>query len=117
VAAQGYSLDWRGDAYLAKARRGAVRGVDEFNLRVEGAQKQELYPGHGKITGFLQRGIQAEPAREMSPTIIRGRVLTRGVRYARPINRRYRYAQAGYQKVRSSGRDILVRHIRQELGL
>jgi hypothetical protein len=113
--AKGYSLDWRGQAYLDRARRGAVRGLTEFDLRIEAAQKQELYPGHGKLTGFLQRGIVGEEAQIVSPTLVRGRVATKGVRYARPINRRYRYAKAGYDKVRSSGREIIMRAIRQEL--
>lgn len=117
MARAAYSLTWNGPAILAKARRGAVRGLTEFDLRVEASAKAELYPGHGKRTGFLQRSIVGEAATEASPTTVRGRVAVKGVRYARVIERRYRYLRNGYQTERPRGAEIIGRHIRQELGL
>jgi len=109
-------LTWNGPAILAKARAGAVAGLSEVDLRIEAAAKGELYPGHGKRTGTLQRGIVGEPAEAVSPTLVRGRVAVKGVRYARVIERRYRYLAKGYGAVRPQIAGIVSGRIRQELG-
>lgn len=93
-----FRLLWRGKETLAKARAAAVAGLTRGALRIEGAAKAELYPGHGKLTGTLQRAISAEPAREVSPTRVRARVAVKGVPYARAIERRYAYLAEGYRK-------------------
>lgn len=59
--------------------------------------KQELYPGHGKRTGTLQRSIGTVPAQRRGLRIVGG-VATRGVPYARIIHRRYEYLTRGARK-------------------
>jgi hypothetical protein len=110
-----YQLTWQGPALLAKAMRGAVQGLSEFDLRAEGEAKQQLYPGHGKITGTLQRAIVGEPAQSISDTRARGRVAVKGVPYARPIERRYGYLRKGLERVKPRGMDIIGRAIREAL--
>jgi hypothetical protein len=115
VARGGYSLTWNGPAVLEKARRGAVRGLTEVDQRIEAEAKQELYPGHGLLTGTLRRSIVGEDATEAGPTTVRGRVATKGVRYARVIHRRYRYLRNGYEKVKPRFSEIVSRAIKAEL--
>lgn len=109
------TLTWRGEEILERARQGAVRGLTELDQRIEAGAKAELYPGHGLLTGALRRSIVGEPARVESPTRVVGRVAAKGVRYARRINRRYRYLEAGYGKARPRARDILGRHIKDAI--
>jgi hypothetical protein len=83
--------------------------LTEIDLRIETEAKAELYPGHGKITGFLQRGIFGEPAR-IEGKRIRGRVGTRGVRYALPIHRRYKFLTKGLERIKPKALDIVRKH-------
>jgi hypothetical protein len=110
-----YRLTWNGPDVLAKARRGAVVGLTEVDLRVEAAAKAELYPGHGKLTGTLQRGITGEPAQEVSSTRVRGRVAVKGVPYARVIERRYGYLANGWKKEQGRAGDIVAAAIKAEV--
>jgi hypothetical protein len=114
--ASGYTLTWKGDALLAKARRGAVRGLTEADQRIEAAAKAELYPGHGVLTGALRRGIVGEEAQEVSATLVRGRVAVKGIRYARVIERRYRYLRNGFEKERPRLGQVITRAIKAEVG-
>lgn len=111
-----YTLTWKGAAVLAKVRAGAVRGLTEVDLRGEAAIKAELYPGHGKLTGALQRGVTGEPAQAVRPTLVRGRIAVKGIPYARRINRRYRYMEQGYATVRPRITGIVTDAIRREVG-
>lgn len=94
-------LKWKGQQALQEATAHLTSVLDQFDLGVEAAAKQQLYPGHGKIEGTLQRSIQTIPARREGLRIV-GRVKTAGVPYARVINRRYRYMEAGFEKARPS---------------
>ena len=59
---KGFRLDWRGKQTEAAVIAGLIDGLSEIGLRVEAEAKKELYPGHGKVTGTLQRSIHtAEP--------------------------------------------------------
>lgn len=104
-------VKWRGDALKREIAEDCVRGLDEIDLRIEEAAKAELYPGHGKLTGTLQRDIQAQPARWQGTKVV-GRVGTRKLRYAMRIHQRYRYLTIGLEKVRPSAKAILARHRR-----
>lgn len=110
-----YRLTWTGPRVLERARAGAVRGLTEAGLRIEGAAKAELYPGHGKRTGTLQRAIAGEPAQAVSPTRVRVRVAVKGVRYARVIERRYGYLRAGYRATKGQIRRIVSEAIKDEV--
>ncbi len=111
----GFTLQWNSQALLDKARRGAVRGLTEVDLRIEAEAKSELYPGHGLLTGALRRSIVGEEAQEAGPTTARGRVVTKGIRYAARLHRRYGYLRKGYEKVKPRIREIVTDAIRQEL--
>lgn len=86
-----------------------VAALDEIDLRIEAEAKRELYPGHGKLTGRLQRSITADPARVEGARIV-GTVKTRGVRYGRRINRLYRYFPIAIERVRGQVPAILRKH-------
>jgi hypothetical protein len=88
---------------------GLKLALTEIDLRIETAAKAELYPGHGKITGFLQRSIFGEPAR-VEGGRVKGRVGARGVRYALPIHRRYKYLHKALEKVRPQAPAIVRKH-------
>jgi len=90
-------LTWRGPTVSAEVTAAAQTALDRYDLRIEAGAKAELYPGHGKITGFLQRSIGIIQAQRQGNRIVGG-VATRGVPYARAINKRYEYLQEGLKK-------------------
>lgn len=104
-------LKWRGDALKREIAEDCIRGLDEINLRIEQGAKVELYPGHGKRSGTLQRDIHADPARLVGNKVI-GAVGTRKLPYAMVIHRRYKYLQKGLEKVRPNAKAILAKHRR-----
>lgn len=112
---QSFKLEWRGPEVLARAMPGAVKGLTEFDLRAEAAAKQQLYPGHGKITGTLQRGIVGEPGQQIGDTRARGRLAAKGVPYARAIERRYGYLSKGYGQVRPQAQAIIGGRIKEAI--
>jgi len=109
---------WRGEEVLQKATIAASGGLAEFGLEAEKAAKQELYPGHGYLTGTLQRSTHVatpgyswlsdnvEPS-ESSPErggqlAVPGRVgnklaleLGSGMRYAVPVHQGH-HGREGY---------------------
>lgn len=84
--------------------------LTEFDGRVETAAKAELYPGHGKRSGMLQRAIFGTPA-QIDGARIRGAIGVRGVPYARVIHARYQYIRRGFDKTRPSFRAIVRRRV------
>jgi hypothetical protein len=52
-------LKWRGDAVFRDTQDAAEEALKQFDLRLEGAAKKELYKGHGVLTGTLRRSIHA----------------------------------------------------------
>jgi hypothetical protein len=95
---------------LAAIAQQLADGMTEVDLRIEAAAKAELYPGHGKVTGTLQRAIQGEPA-TVQGRYVRGRIAVKGVSYARRIHDRYQYLTVGAEKVRPRIGQILQKHV------
>lgn len=87
-----------------------IAAVDEIDNRIVAEAMKELYPGHGKITGTLQRAIQATPAR-LDGNVVRGTVGVAKLRYALRIHRRYKYIHIGLEKVRPDALKIIKRHV------
>jgi hypothetical protein len=93
----------------AKLRRAAQATLTEIDLRIEAAAKAELYPGHGKRTGVLQRSITGEAA-TVHGSKVRGRVATKGVRYGRRINALYDFFPIAVSRVRPDAIAIYKKH-------
>src|SRR5687768_7679026 len=90
-------LQWRGPQVLEELTAKAAEAVDEIDLRIESFAKQELYPGHGKVTGTLQRSITTKPARRQGMKVV-GAVGS-NLKYARRIHFMYFYITEGLAKV------------------
>jgi hypothetical protein len=90
-------LTWTGSQAFADAVAELSPALDRHALKIEARAKAELYPGHGKLTGTLQRSIGTEPARREGTRLI-AKVVTRGVPYARKIHKRYEYLTKGAEK-------------------
>lgn len=105
----------RRPALQAAIVRAAAEGLTQADLIIEAGAKAELYPGHGKITGRLQRGIVGEAGAIVSPMLARGRVAVKGVSYARDIERRYGYLTAGYRKAKDRARAAVLARIREAI--
>ena len=102
-------------ALQARIAQAAAAGLSEAGLVIEGGVKAELYPGHGKRTGYLQRAIQAEPARVISLIRAEGRIVVRGVPYAKQIDRRYRFFAEGFRKAKDKARARLIARMEREM--
>jgi hypothetical protein len=105
-------IHWKGNAIKAQFREAAAAALTEIDLRIETAAKRELYPGHGKRTGALQRSIYGEPGQVSGKRVV-GRVGTRGVPYALRMHRRYQYLANGVKTVRPRAAAILARHMNE----
>lgn len=102
-------INWKGKALRAKKARQLVEALTEIDQRIETEAKAELYPGHGKRTGTLQRAIAGDAAHQEGDRI-RGSVGVRGVRYAAHIHRLYRYITEGLRRVKPNALDIVRKH-------
>jgi hypothetical protein len=102
-------IAWKGAALRAKKARQLVQALTEIDQRIETEAKAELYPGHGKRSGTLQRAIAGDAAHEEGDRI-RGSVGVRGVRYALRIHRLYRYISEGLGRVKPIALDIVRKH-------
>ena len=90
-----------------------IGALNEIDGRIEAGAKGQLYPGHGKVTGTLQRAIQAVPAERSGDSIIGAvGVGKEASGYALPIHRLYRYLVIGLEQVRPVAIDIVNRYIR-----
>lgn len=107
------NIRWNGAAVTAAVTENLIAGVNEINQRIETAAKAELYPGHGKISGTLQRGIQTTPARAEGNRVI-GTVGVKGVAYALRIHARYGYIVAGLRQVAPLALTIIRKHVKQQ---
>lgn len=103
-------LTWKGPQVRAEIAKRATKALTEIDLRIETEAKNELYPGHGKISGTLQRAIVGEPGR-LEGQRIRGKVGTKGVRYARRIHRLYEYLIVGFRRVQPQALAIVEKHV------
>lgn len=90
----GSKLTWQGKALSQELIAKLSAALDRHSLKIDAKAKLELYPGHGKLTGTLQRSISANPSRLEGRRIV-GSVSTKGVPYARIIHRRYEYLTKG----------------------
>lgn len=104
-------LNWRGQALVARKAQQLVDALTEIDLRIETEAKKELYPGHGKRTGTLQRAIQGAPA-TFDGKRVRGSVAVKGVPYALRIHKRYEYLVKGLERTRPQAMDIIRKHTR-----
>lgn len=102
-------MEWRGDEITDEIAARLRNALDEINLKIEGEAKAQLYPGHGKRTGTLQRSIHAEPAKREGNNKIQGSVGSNVV-YARVIHDRYGYITAGLEAVKPQALDIVRKH-------
>lgn len=102
-------VSWRGRAVETAITQRLVAALTEIDLRIEAEAKAELYPGHGKVTGALQRSITGEPGRIEGSRVV-GRVATKGVPYARVMHARYRYLTIGLERVRPSALAIVRKY-------
>lgn len=84
-----------------------IEALERIDGAIELRAKQELYPGHGKVTGTLQRGIQSFPV-IMTTRGPRGAVGVRGVKYALRLHKRYRYILIGLDDVRPRAMGIVA---------
>lgn len=109
-----HKLLWKGDLVKQAAVRAAINAITEIDGRIETEAKRELYPGHGKRSGTLQRSIQGQPG-VLDGDKVRGKVGTKGVRYAIRIHYRYQYIIKGLEKVKPNAARILGKHIKKEL--
>ncbi len=103
------SMLWYGDKLKAKARKAAQAALTEIDLRIEAEAKAELYPGHGKRTGVLQRSITGEAA-TIHGSKVTGRVATKGVRYGRRINALYDFFPIAVRRVKPDAISIYKKH-------
>lgn len=108
----GANLDWKGDAVYEKIAAAAVDAITEIDQRIESRAKAELYPGHGKRTGTLQRAVQGDTGR-IQGTEAKGKVGTKGVKYALRIHFLYEYIIKGLEEVRPQALAILRKHIKR----
>jgi hypothetical protein len=104
-------LIWKGSEVAEAIRAKAAAAMTEFTGRVETAAKGELYPGHGKRTGTLQRAIQAGSV-QSDKSRVKGSVGVKGVRYALKIHRLYQYIVKGFENEQSGFDSILKRHMK-----
>lgn len=104
------ALTWNGKQVTQQISQALVEALTEIDLRIETAAKSELYPGHGKRTGTLQRGIYGAPAR-IDGSKVRGAVGVKGVKYALPIHRRFKYITNGLETVRPQALAIIKKHV------
>lgn len=104
-------LKWNGTQLLAQKAARLAEALTEIDLRIEAEAKKELYPGHGKVTGTLQRAIQGATAR-VEGRRVRGSVGVKGVPYALRIHRRYGYIAEGVTRVGPQAMDIVRKYAR-----
>lgn len=103
---------WMGDELVQKIAQGAADALTEIDQRIEARAKAELYPGHGKRSGTLQRAIQGDPGR-VEGTRARGKVGVKGVRYSLRIHKLYEYIYAGLREVKPQAKAILSKHVKK----
>lgn len=104
-------VDWN-EKLLNDVAARLVPALDEIDMRIETGAKRELYPGHGKLTGTLQRSIHSRPARREGSRVV-GAVGTEPLSYALKIHLLYRYLLIGLQKTEPMALGIIERHARR----
>lgn len=105
------SVEWNERLIEQMAAR-LVTALDEIDMRIEARAKRELYPGHGKLTGTLQRSIHSTPARQQGSRVV-GAVGTEPLPYALKIHLLYRYLLIGLEKTQPQALGIIQRYARR----
>lgn len=105
------SVEWNERLIEQMAAR-LVPALDEIDMRIEATAKRQLYPGHGKLTGTLQRSIHSTPARRQGGQVV-GAVGTEPLDYALKIHLLYRYLLIGLEKTQPQALGIIERHARR----
>jgi len=134
-------LDWRGKPTQREIEKILGEALVEIGLRIEGEAKKQLWPGHGKLTGTLQRSIHAaspdynfarenvEPASnspergnnagEVVPKLDGQRLkiaVGTGMEYAMHIHFLYKYLTIALNKVRPQVLKVVQAHIDRRRG-
>jgi hypothetical protein len=127
-------VNWQGDAAFGQIEQALNDALIEIGQRIEGEAKKQLYPGHGKVTGTLQRSIHATSpdynfrgdnvkSDTSTPERGGGAIVPRrsgnrlsiavgtGMEYAMYIHLLYGYLAAGFNKVRRQALDIVRKYI------
>lgn len=103
-------IKWLGQQVTAEIAQRAVDALTEIDLRIESEAKQQLYEGHGKRTGNLQRAIIGEAATQQGSRVV-GVVGVKGVPYAMRIHDRYGYITEAVDQVKGQALDIVKKHM------
>lgn len=129
-------VHWEGPEATELIIQALKDALTEIGLRIESEAKKQLYPGHGKVTGTLQRSIHAAspnhpfqsenvtPDRS-TPERGQGRVepelrgdtlwvaVGTGMEYALFIHTLYQYLTTALNMVAPQAMGIVERHTRQ----
>lgn len=123
-------LIWNGEVVKAQVVGAIVDGLTEFGLTHEREAKRELYPGHGKLTGTLQRSVHAAapsyqfavddvpdgPERSGQGLSVKrdgdkvSVMVGSGMRYARRIEQMYGYIANSHARVAGQIAGIMNKH-------
>jgi hypothetical protein len=101
--------DWRGEQVFDEVARGLARAVDEFNQEVVSVAKEQLYPGHGLLSGTLRRSLRHAPASRQGRKIVG--VMGSDVIYAGVQHRRFKYFYTGLERVKGQALEIVRRNV------
>lgn len=101
-------LDWKGPEVLEQIADRLLAGVSRWNEQLAADAKQQLYPGHGMVTGQLKNSIHAVSARRDGTRII-GTVGAYGCSYSLLVHERhYRYILDPLESRLGSGAAMIV---------
>ena len=105
-------VTWHGQQVLAQIAQRAAEALTEIDQRIETEAKTELYPGHGKQSGTLQRAIRGDVG-HVEGNVVKGKVGAKGVRYALRIHRKYEYITKALERVKPQALAILSKHVKR----
>jgi hypothetical protein len=127
-------VNWKGGLAEGQIEQALSAALVEVGQRIEGEAKKQLYPGHGKVTGTLQRSIHAASADYSfrndhikpgtgSPERGGGAPIPRrsgnrlviavgtGMEYAMMVHLRYGYLRVAFNKVQPRVLEIVRQYI------
>lgn len=127
-------VNWKGGLAEGQIEQALGDALVEIAQRIEGEAKKQLHPGHGKVTGTLQRSIHAAssdynfradnvksgpgtpergggtplPRRSGNRLVL---AVGTGMEYAMWVHLLYGYLRAGFTKVQPSALNIVKKYI------
>ena len=127
-------VNWKGGLAEGQIEQALSAALVEVAQRVEGEAKKQLYPGHGKVTGTLQRSLHAAsadynfrsdnvkpgpgaperggavpvPRRSGNRLIV---AVGTGMEYAMMVHLRYGYLRVAFNKVQPRVLEIVRQYI------